>query len=67
MPPGFGADVNNSQCFSTDPCFTVGETAQLAVYAAFIWLTANWLFNASLQYTNVASAIVLKSTSGLYG
>ncbi|KAJ3909743.1 hypothetical protein F5879DRAFT_931853 [Lentinula edodes] len=48
------------------PPFTVRETADLAFIFCFIWFAANWTLNASLDYTSVASATILSSTSGFF-
>ncbi|KAJ3987536.1 hypothetical protein F5890DRAFT_1571625 [Lentinula detonsa] len=48
------------------PPLTVRETANLAFVFCFIWFTANWTLNASLDYTSVASATILSSTSGFF-
>ncbi|KAJ4486282.1 hypothetical protein J3R30DRAFT_3445609 [Lentinula aciculospora] len=48
------------------PPLTVRETANLAFVFCFIWFTANWSLNASLDYTSVASATILSSTSGFF-
>ncbi|KAJ3748240.1 hypothetical protein EV360DRAFT_97753 [Lentinula raphanica] len=48
------------------PQLTVRETANLAFVFCFIWFAANWTLNASLDYTSVASATILSSTSGLF-
>lgn len=46
-----------------DP-LTTRQTAQLASVFCLFWFIANWSVNASLQFTSVASATVLSSTSG---
>ncbi|KAJ3868761.1 hypothetical protein EV359DRAFT_31665 [Lentinula novae-zelandiae] len=48
------------------PPFTVRETSDLAFIFCFIWFAANWTLNASLNYTSVASATILSSTSGFF-
>ncbi|KAJ4001059.1 hypothetical protein F5050DRAFT_1796906 [Lentinula boryana] len=48
------------------PPLTVRETANLAFVFCFIWFAANWTLNASLDYTSVASATILSSTSGFF-
>ncbi|KAJ3719791.1 hypothetical protein C8R42DRAFT_671817 [Lentinula raphanica] len=48
------------------PQLTVRETANLAFVFCFIWFAANWTLNASLDYTSVASATILSSTSGFF-
>ncbi|KAF5390308.1 hypothetical protein D9757_002816 [Collybiopsis confluens] len=48
------------------PPLTTRETAELAFAFCFIWFTANWSLNASLDYTSVASATILSSTSGFF-
>ncbi|KAG5648085.1 hypothetical protein DXG03_007120 [Asterophora parasitica] len=45
---------------------TVRETINLAFAFCFLWFTANWSVNASLNYTSVASATILSSMSGLF-
>lgn len=47
-----------------DP-LTMEETAKLAATFCIFWFIANWSVNASLNYTSVASATVLSSTSGM--
>ncbi|KIK71131.1 hypothetical protein GYMLUDRAFT_33263 [Collybiopsis luxurians FD-317 M1] len=42
------------------------ETANLALVFCFIWFAANWTLNAALDYTSVASATILSSTSGFF-
>lgn len=44
----------------------VYQTAKLAFLFCLLWFTANWSVNASLDYTTVASATILSSTSGQY-
>ncbi|EJD03892.1 uncharacterized protein FOMMEDRAFT_121223 [Fomitiporia mediterranea MF3/22] len=48
-----------------DP-LTTRQTAQLASVFCIFWFIANWGINASLQFTSVASATVLSSTSGFF-
>jgi len=48
------------------PPLTTRETAQLALVFCFIWFIANWAVNAALDYTSVASATILSSTSGFF-
>lgn len=48
------------------PPLTTLETAQLAVFFCLLWFIANWTLNASLDYTWVASATILSSTSGRF-
>jgi len=45
---------------------TLEETAKLAATFCIFWFIANWSVNASLNYTSVASATVLSSTSGFF-
>lgn len=40
------------------------QTAELAFAFCLLWFIANWSVNASLDYTTVASATILSSTSG---
>lgn len=47
-----------------DDRLTPEETAKLAAYFCFLWFAANWMLNAALAYTSVASATVLSSMSG---
>ncbi|KAG8219904.1 ribosome biogenesis protein SLX9-domain-containing protein [Butyriboletus roseoflavus] len=49
-----------------DHRFTPEETAKLAAYFCFLWFAANWMLNAALAYTSVASATVLSSMSGIF-
>jgi len=44
----------------------VYQTAELAFVFCLLWFVANWSVNASLDYTSVASATILTSTSGVY-
>ncbi|KAL9716137.1 hypothetical protein Ac2012v2_000582 [Leucoagaricus gongylophorus] len=44
----------------------VYQTAKLAFLFCLLWFTANWSVNASLDYTTVASATILSSTSGFF-
>lgn len=46
------------------PPLSVRQTAELALAFCFLWFIANWSLNASLDYTTVASATILASTSG---
>ncbi|KAJ7038076.1 hypothetical protein C8F04DRAFT_367128 [Mycena alexandri] len=48
------------------PPLTIRETARLAFVFCFLWFTANWAVNASLDYTSVASATILSSMSGFF-
>ncbi|KAH9037292.1 hypothetical protein EDB85DRAFT_2132497 [Lactarius pseudohatsudake] len=48
------------------PPLTTRETAQLASVFCFLWFLANWLLNASLGLTSVASATILSSMSGFF-
>ncbi|KAJ7169992.1 hypothetical protein C8R46DRAFT_895889 [Mycena filopes] len=45
---------------------TIRETARIAFMFCFLWFTANWAVNASLDYTTVASATILSSMSGFF-
>ncbi|KXN89920.1 hypothetical protein AN958_04924 [Leucoagaricus sp. SymC.cos] len=42
------------------------QTAELAFAFCLLWFIANWSVNASLDYTTVASATILSSTSGFF-
>lgn len=44
----------------------VYQTAKLAFLFCLLWFIANWSVNASLDYTTVASATILSSTSGFF-
>lgn len=46
---------------------TTLQTAKLASVFCLFWFIANWSLNAALDYTSVASATVLSSTSGTFG
>lgn len=48
------------------PPLNVRQTAELAFAFCLLWFIANWSVNASLDYTTVASATILASTSGEY-
>ncbi|EDR15641.1 uncharacterized protein LACBIDRAFT_181179 [Laccaria bicolor S238N-H82] len=48
------------------PALTAKETSHLALVFCLLWFVANWTVNASLDYTSVASATVLSSTSGFF-
>lgn len=48
------------------PALTTKETSHLALIFCLLWFVANWAVNASLDYTSVASATVLSSTSGFF-
>lgn len=45
---------------------TTKETAKLASVFCIFWFIANWSVNLSLDFTSVASATILSSTSGAY-
>ncbi|KAH8120400.1 hypothetical protein DFH11DRAFT_60215 [Phellopilus nigrolimitatus] len=45
---------------------TTRQTAKLASVFCLFWFIANWSVNASLQFTSVASATILSSTSGFF-
>ena len=60
-PSVYTEDARNSD--GLEP-LTTRQTAQLASVFCLFWFIANWTVNASLQYTSVASATVLSSTSG---
>ncbi|KAL5518872.1 hypothetical protein ACEPAH_555 [Sanghuangporus vaninii] len=62
-PSIYTEDARNSE--SLDP-LTTRQTAQLASVFCLFWFIANWSVNASLQFTSVASATVLSSTSGFF-
>lgn len=46
------------------PPLTSRETAHLAAVFCIFWFIANWTVNSSLEFTSVASATILSSTSG---
>ncbi|KAG6911878.1 hypothetical protein DXG01_000125 [Tephrocybe rancida] len=48
------------------PPLTIRETRDLAIIFCFLWFIANWTLNVALDYTSVASATILSSTSGLF-
>ncbi|KIK06883.1 hypothetical protein K443DRAFT_673779 [Laccaria amethystina LaAM-08-1] len=48
------------------PALTTKETSHLALFFCLLWFIANWAVNASLDFTSVASATVLSSTSGFF-
>ncbi|GLB36260.1 putative saccharomyces cerevisiae YDL133W [Lyophyllum shimeji] len=48
------------------PPLSARETIDLAFVFCFLWFIANWSLNAALNYTSVASATILSSTSGLF-
>ncbi|KAF8349965.1 vacuolar membrane protein [Amanita rubescens] len=48
------------------PPLTTKQTAHLALVFCFLWFVANWTLDAALDYTTVASATILSSTSGFF-
>ena len=60
-PPVASEDVRNIEDIGP---LTTRQTAKLASVFCLFWFIANWSVNASLDYTSVASATVLSSTSG---
>ncbi|PFH54580.1 hypothetical protein AMATHDRAFT_134985 [Amanita thiersii Skay4041] len=48
------------------PPLTTNETANLALIFCLLWFIANWTVNASLEYTSVASSMILSGTSGFF-
>ncbi|KAF9452664.1 hypothetical protein P691DRAFT_803782 [Macrolepiota fuliginosa MF-IS2] len=48
------------------PPLSVRQTAELALAFCLLWFIANWSVNAALNYTTVASATILASTSGFF-
>ncbi|KAK9465641.1 hypothetical protein V1512DRAFT_210338 [Lipomyces arxii] len=57
--------ANNATDHSLPP-LTVRETARLSLYFCVLWFLANWLQNASLSYTTVASGTILACTSSFF-
>ncbi|KAJ7597151.1 hypothetical protein C8J56DRAFT_919340 [Mycena floridula] len=51
---------------SPDRPLTTRDTARLASVFCVLWFVANWTLNTSLDYTSVASATILSSTSGFF-
>ncbi|KAJ3570249.1 hypothetical protein NP233_g4521 [Leucocoprinus birnbaumii] len=45
---------------------SVRETAEIGFTFCWLWFLANWVVNASINYTTVASSTIISSTSGFF-
>ncbi|KAF8527983.1 hypothetical protein BU17DRAFT_38774 [Hysterangium stoloniferum] len=66
LAPHLPGDIPSTIDTSQSAPLTTTETAWLASTFCFFWFVANWSVNTSLDYTSVASATVLSSTSGFF-
>jgi len=70
--PTISVEVNDSIAFSRPAGseyiekLTLLETAKLAIPFCFLWFPANYFTSACLEYTTVASATILTSTSSVW-
>lgn len=67
---GLEDDPMGSQIFDLAPeeqgKLGLAETAKLSIEFSFLWFAANYFVSACLEYTTVASATILTSTSSIW-
>lgn len=59
-------EVNDSSLTQDELNVNIYETAKLSIQFIVLWFSANFVTNASLSYTSVASQTILSSTSSFF-
>ncbi|KAK9238013.1 hypothetical protein V1525DRAFT_342475 [Lipomyces kononenkoae] len=63
---GSSTELADSAGVKTDNGLSVHETSMLSLQFCVLWFGANWLANACLSYTSVASGTILACTSSFF-